>query len=82
MAATEYARLKAEADVAGERLDAAKARLIALAVHNSESGAGVTVTRYWKRGSVDYKKVPQLAWVDLKQYRGRDREEVRVTLCK
>ena len=80
LAATDYAKLKAEADSVGEKLDAAKARLIALATHNSESGAGVTVTRYWKAGNVDYKKVPQLAGVDLDQYRGLGREEIRITL--
>jgi len=81
-AATDYARLKAEADTVGEKLDAAKARLVALAVHNSESGAGVTVTRYWKSGSIDYKRIPVLAAVDLETYRGQGREEVRITLAR
>ena len=79
-AASDYAKLKAEADSAAEKLDAAKARLIALALHSSETGAGVTVTRFWKAGSVDYKKVPQLAGVDLEQYRGQRRSEVRISL--
>ena len=81
-AATDYAKLKAEADAAGEKLDAAKAGLIALAVHNSESGAGVTVTRYWKSGSIDYKRIPVLAALDLETYRGQGREEVRITLAR
>lgn len=81
-AATEYARLKAEADAVGERLDAAKQALVALAVHNSEAGAGVTLARYWKAGNVDYKKVPQLVGVDLDQYRARAKEEVRITLAR
>jgi len=42
-------------------------------------GAGVTVTRFWKAGSVDYKKVVELKGVDLSAYRGKAREEVRVT---
>jgi len=29
---------------------------------------------------VDYKKVPQLQWLDLSPYRGKARQEVRVTL--
>jgi hypothetical protein len=29
---------------------------------------------------IDYKKIPQLAGVDLEQYRGVSREEVRVTI--
>ena len=65
----------AEAD----RLEAARQTLIALAQHPKEHGAGVSVTRYWKQGNVDYKKVPQLQGVDLSLYRGKARQEVRVT---
>jgi hypothetical protein len=53
--------------------------LVALATHPREQGAGVAVTRYWKAGNVDYKKVPALTGVDLELYRGKGREEVRVT---
>ena len=52
---------------------------MALAQHPREQGAGVTVTRFWKAGSVDYKKVPALRGIDLEPYRGRGREETRVT---
>ena len=45
------------------------------------SRTGVTVTRFWKAGSVDYKKVVELKGVDLERYRGRGREEVRVTVA-
>lgn len=44
-------------------------------------GAGVTVTRFWRQGSVDYKKVPELSGVDLDQYRKRATEEARVTMA-
>ncbi|MFO1392753.1 MAG: hypothetical protein U1F09_03170 [Steroidobacteraceae bacterium] len=63
-------------------MDDAKAALIALAAHASEKGAGVQVTRYWKQGSVDYKKIPELKGLDLERYRSAAREEVRVTLSK
>ena len=43
--------------------------------------AGVTVTRFWRAGSVDYKKVPQLQGVDLEPYRKKGPEEVRVTVA-
>jgi putative phage-type endonuclease len=56
------------------REDAAKAALVELAKHPSETGSGVTVTRYWKQGSVDYKKVPELAGVELERYRGKERK--------
>ena len=51
-----------------------------LAEHPKEQGAGVTVTRYWRQGSVDYKKVPQLQGLDLSPYRGKARQEVRIVL--
>jgi hypothetical protein len=55
---------------------------VELASHVSESGFGVSVTRYFKQGNVDYKKVPALKGVDLNAYRGVVREEVRVTVGK
>ena len=81
-AASIYLRLKFEADQAASRLDEAKTRLIGLASHSSEKGSGVQVTRYWKAGNVDYKKVPQLAGIDLEKFRGASREEVRVSVTK
>jgi hypothetical protein len=81
-AAKGYLALKAEADAVADKLDAAKAALVELAKHPSETGSGVTVTRFWKQGSVDYKKVPELAGVELERYRGKAREEVRVTAAK
>ena len=52
------------------RLEAARGVLVGLAQHPKETGAGVSVTRFWKTGSVDYKKVVELRGVDLEQYRG------------
>jgi len=77
-AAEAYAQAKREADALAERLEAARQALLALAQHPREQGAGVSVTRYWKQGNVDYKKVPQLQGVDLGPYRGKARQEVRV----
>ena len=81
-AAEQYAMLKAEAERLAGRLDTAKEALVALASHPSEAGFGVSVTRYWKPGSVDYKKVPELAGVDLDSYRQKGRWETRVTVGK
>jgi predicted phage-related endonuclease len=74
-----YAAVKREAEAAAERLETARAALVALAVHPRETGAGVAVTRFWKVGGIDYKRVPELCGVDLSSYRGKAREEVRVT---
>ena len=79
-AASAYLAARATAELHTTALDKAKAALIALASHNSEAGAGVKVTRFWKAGNVDYKKVPALKGVDLEIYRGAVREEVRVTV--
>lgn len=79
-AAAAFLAAKREADEAASRLDAARAALAGLATHPKEVGAGVAVTRFWKAGSVDYKKVPQLKTVDLSAYRGPAREEVRVSV--
>jgi hypothetical protein len=65
--------------VADEALDRAKAVPVALAGYPREQSAGVMVTRYFKAGAVDYKKVPELRGVDLDPYRGKGRKEVRVT---
>jgi putative phage-type endonuclease len=81
-AAEAYVRLKGEADGATAQLDEAKARLVGLASHTSEKGAGVCVSRFWKLGAIEYKKVPALVGVDLEKYRGAAREEVRVSVTK
>ena len=78
-AAQAYAKAKLASDTADAGLAAARDALVALANHPREQGSGVTVTRYWKAGNVDYKKVPVLQGVDLSSYRGKAREEVRVT---
>ena len=80
-AAEAYAGAKQYADEATKRLESARQALIELAQHPKEQGAGVTVTRFWKQGSVDYKKVPELTGIDLERYRKRATEEVRVTVA-
>lgn len=79
-AAQAYAQAKQEADAMAERLEQARQALLVLVTHPKESGAGVTVTRYWKTGAVDYKRVPALQGVDLSRWRGKGREETRVLM--
>jgi hypothetical protein len=81
LAALAFLTAKAEVEQADARLDATRQALVALAKHPRKQGAGVSVTRYWKAGSVDYKKVVELKGVDLEVYRGKAREEVRVSLA-
>lgn len=79
-AAEAYAAVKREAEAVALRLESARQAVIALAQHPREQGAGVTVTRFWKQGNVDYKRVPALQGLDLDAYRGKAREEVRITV--
>ena len=81
-AAQAYIRLKQQSDQLAEELDAAKAALLELTSQPSESGCGVSVTRYWRAGNIEYKKVPELTGVNLERYRAGGREEVRVTISK
>jgi len=41
----------------------------------------VTVTRYWRKGSIDYTKIEELRTIDLEQFRSSPREETRVNLA-
>ena len=78
-AAAAFAEAKRATDLADAALAKARDELVALAYHPREQGAGVTVTRYWKVGSVSYAKIPALQGLDLSSYRSKAREEVRVT---
>ena len=79
VAAQGFTEAKAAVDSADAALAQARETLVALAQHPRETGAGVSVTRFWKQGSVAYAKVPELQGLDLSAYRGKAREEVRVS---
>jgi putative phage-type endonuclease len=78
-AAQAYLSAKQQAAASTAALESAKAALVALTSHPSESGCGVSVTQFWKRGAIDYKRVPQLAGIDLEPFRKDARLEVRVS---
>ncbi len=79
-AAQAFVESKQRADDAAAALDAARTQLITLAQHPKEQGDGVTVTRYWRQGNVDYKQIPELKGMNLEPYRRKASEEVRVTV--
>lgn len=79
-AAKAYIGAKKQVERYEAELDAAKAVLVSLTSHPSESGAGIKVTRYRKLGTVDYKRIPELRGVNLDAYRSPEREEVRLTI--
>jgi hypothetical protein len=78
-AAAAYLEAKRAVDAVGTVFDDAKTQLTRLASHAREEGGGVAVMRFWKV-AVEYKRVPELAGVDLAQYRGPAREETRVAI--
>jgi putative phage-type endonuclease len=80
-AAKAFSDAKRLADEQADRLELARKALVLLARHPKESGAGVSVTRFWKAGNVVYKDVPALKGVDLDKFRGKSREEVRVSVA-
>jgi len=79
-AAAAYLELRRAYDELSAKVDAAKAQLTGLASHAKEQGGRVSVTRLWKRGNIDYKRVPQLNGLNLEPYRGSSRQETRVVV--
>jgi putative phage-type endonuclease len=78
-AAKAFAEAKQLSDAADAELARAREALVGLARHPKETGAGVSVTRYWKAGAIDYKRIPALKSMLLEEFRGKAREEVRVS---
>lgn len=79
VAAQAFAEAKRTTDLADAALVKARDELVALAIHPREQGGGVSVTRFWKAGNVACAKIPALKAIDLSCYRGKAREEMRVT---
>ena len=55
----------------------AKGRLIALTSHSSEAGCAVTMTRFWRKGSIDYSTIEGPKANNLEPYRSAPRLETR-----
>jgi len=81
-AAQQYIALSAQADEVADELVEAKKRLLGLAKHTSERGAGVAMSTYFKVGAVDYKKLVQTLKVDVEPFRGPARQETRISFVK
>ena len=79
--AAAYVAAKRRAEDAAGELDGAKAALLELVTHSSETGCGVSVTRYWKTGNVDCKKIPEFKGIDLEQFRNPPRLETRISVA-
>jgi putative phage-type endonuclease len=80
-AAARYLAAKQQAEVCTAALDEAKNALVALTSHPSESGCGVSVSQFFRPGSIEYRRVPALKDVNLEAYRGPSRMETRVVVA-
>ena len=64
----------------GDHVGGGEATLSTCTTHFSEASARFKVTRYWKTGTVDYKKLPELKGIDLEPYRSASWQGVKVTV--
>ncbi len=54
--------------------------LDSLSAGESIQGCGMKLTRYWRKGTVDYDKIPELKGVDREKFRRPSIEARRITL--
>lgn len=81
-AALDYRDAMAALKDAEEAVEREKQRLLKLAGGKSAFGKGVKITFFEKKGSVEYKKIPELSEVDLEAYRKPATTDTRITLSK
>jgi predicted phage-related endonuclease len=79
--AYEYANMKALREKYEREEEALKQRLIEMSGNKSCKGGGVQISRYIRKGNIDYGSVPELHGLDLEQYRKKPTEAWRIT-CK
>ncbi len=77
--AFEYANMKSLREKYEKEEEALKQRLIDQAGGKSVRGGGVQVTRYMRKGNVDYSSIDVLQGLDLDAYRKKPTESWRIT---
>jgi putative phage-type endonuclease len=65
---------------AEKREESLREALISMSNGNSCRGGGVQLTKYIRRGTVDYSKIPELSSVDLNRYRKESSESWRISI--
>lgn len=80
-AASRYRAARLKLDRATQEEQYARAELEKLATARRTYGCGTEVLRSFRRGSVDYSRVPELRNVDLEPYRRKPVEVVRINLA-
>ncbi len=77
--AFEYANMKALREKYEKEEEALKQRLIEMCGQKSCKGGGVQVSKYLRKGAVDYNAIPELQGRDLEEYRKKPIESWRIT---
>lgn len=65
---------------ADEYKEKAKKLLLEIAGDDCIEGFGLKLTKFWRKGSIDYKKIPELKNIDLEKYRKEASESIRISL--
>jgi len=79
--AYEYGMMKNLREKYEKEEEVLKQRLIEMSGCKSCKGGGVQISRYIRKGNIDYAAVPELHGLDLEQYRKKPTEAWRIT-CK
>lgn len=78
--AADYERLKKMADQIAIEMEETKERLLKYAIKDKIRIANLNIAKILTKGTVDYKKIPELKNVDLDLYRGEPRVSYRISL--
>lgn len=78
-AVSNWKEAKHTLDAAKEAEAEARAALVDLAGERSAQGCGIKISRYWVKGSTDYRKAATDAGVDLSAYEKQGRWQTRIT---
>lgn len=76
--ASEWSQISEQLSLLEKKEKACRAALIARAEGQNAKGSGICLTKVVRKGSVDYKKVPELIGVDLERYRKGPSESWRL----
>lgn len=77
----EYQDTKARRIVLEEREERIKEQLVQLCNNQPSVGAGIRLQKILKKGTVEYKKIPELKGVDLEKYRRDPTEYWKISDC-
>lgn len=78
----EYIKLDTEIKELKIKLDDIKTKIIGASTEKKYSVGKVQITRFTKKGSIQYNKIPEIQSLDLDQYRSPDTEQIKVTIKK